>query len=390
MAGANIAERRLGSTPEVGDALPSPLRGCASVINGGPALIGESAAMRALREQIRRVATVRRPVLVLGPTGSGKDVVARCVHAASADAEQPFFDLNCGALPTHLIESQLFGYEKGAFTGATHRQEGAFTAARQGTVFLDEIAELPLELQATLLRVLENGSFRPLGATANALFKGRVVAATHANLEQMIAQRRFREDLFYRLNVLVVEVPPLAAHPEDVPLLAQHFAEMQDRPLHFTSSALEMLAERPWPGNVRELRNLIDRLAVYAPTPCITPADIEALPGTRRPEASPAIDALVDVLLKTPGKNKLHRIETAIIDTVLRRVGGSRRAAAKLLGVDRKVVERRILRSAQRERRAGALVEADAPSMEVVRLPLPPQHEERARACHPRAAGSDT
>ena len=193
------------------------------------------------------------------------------IHAQGPHPDEPLLDLNCGAIPEALMESQLFGHERGAFTGADRRQDGYFALVRKGTLFLDEIAELSLPLQAKLLRVLETGRFRPVGASAVARFGGRIVAATHANLSELVSRGQFREDLLYRLDVLTVPVPALAERTEDIPALVAHFVRQQQRALRFTAEAMDLLCCMPWPGNVRQLRNLIDRLAVFAEDEEITP-----------------------------------------------------------------------------------------------------------------------
>jgi DNA-binding NtrC family response regulator len=234
-------------------------------------LVGTSRVMDHLRETIRRVSRSDRPVLVVGPTGSGKELVVRAIHAQGDRARDPLVDVNCGAIPEPLMESFLFGHERGAFTGATRRQEGSLTLVRQGTLFLDEIAELPLALQTKLLRVFETRRFTAVGSAVVKDFAGRLVAATHASLEQRVATHRFREDLFYRLNVLTVRVPGLDERIDDIPLLAEHFCRQQARPLHLASGAIDLLCAVPWRGNVRQLRNLIDRVAVFCEAEVVSP-----------------------------------------------------------------------------------------------------------------------
>jgi DNA-binding NtrC family response regulator len=311
---------------------------------GLAALVGASEPMARLRGAIQRVALSDRPVLVTGPTGSGKELVVGAIHALGAHPEEPLLDLNCGAIPEALIESQLFGHERGAFTGADRRQEGYFTAVRQGTLFLDEIAELPLSLQAKLLRVLEAGRFRPVGSTTEQRFTGRIVAATHADLEARVARGSFREDLFYRLNVLAVRIPPLEERRADIPALVAHFAGQQRRPLRFSEEAIAALCRTSWPGNVRQLRNLIDRLTVFAEDDLITPEALrEPLQAGRSP--SPTQGSLKDIakaILRMPFPNKLEAIEEALIAEAMSLGGDNKSAAARLLGVHRKVVERRL------------------------------------------------
>jgi DNA-binding NtrC family response regulator len=311
-------------------------------------LVGTSPAMQRLREMIQRVALSDRPALITGPTGSGKELVVRAIHALGRDPSQPLLDLNCGAIPGTLIESQLFGHERGAFTGAERRHDGFFTAVGAGTLFLDEIAELPIDLQAKLLRVLETNTYRPVGSSTTLKFRGRIVAATHANLEACVEKGNFREDLYYRLNVLEVTTPSLEERRCDIPILVAHFAAMQSRPLQFTGEATEILRLAPWPGNVRQLRNFVDRVAVFASEATVTPAVIASV--TRQQRAREAqgkpLEELARAILDLPeGLDKLQLMEQVLIDEALRMSDGNRTAASRRLGVHRKVVSRRAERS---------------------------------------------
>ena len=307
-------------------------------------LVGVSPAMQQLRDTIRRAAVSDRPVLVTGPTGSGKELVVEALHTLGAHPDHPLLDLNCGAIPEALMESQLFGHAKGAFTGADREQQGYLTLVKQGTLFLDEVAELPPALQSKLLRVLETGVFRPVGSSAQSRFEGRVVAATHADLAERLRAGVFREDLFYRLNVLAVHVPPLADRREDVPALVAHFCRGQKRALRFSEAALAMLANAAWPGHVRQLRNLVDRVAAFADDDMVTP---EAL--TPFLTESPASNTNADVLqstaqniLRLPIENKLEAMEEALIAEAVRLSDGNKSGAARLLGLHRKAVSRRL------------------------------------------------
>jgi DNA-binding NtrC family response regulator len=307
-------------------------------------LVGVSPAMELLRETIRRAALSDRPVLVTGPTGSGKELVVEALHTLGPHPEQPLLDLNCGAIPESLMESQLFGHARGAFTGADREQQGYLTLVKQGTLFLDEVAELPLVLQAKLLRVLETGVFRPVGSAAQSHFEGRVVAATHAELADRVRARSFREDLFYRLNVLSVRVPPLGERREDIPALVAHFCRGQKRPLRFSEQALAMLADAAWPGNVRQLRNLVDRVAAFADDDLVTP---EALAPfmTESPASNTNADVLQSAaqrILRLPIENKLEAIEEALVAEAVRLSDGNKSGAARLLGMHRKAVSRRL------------------------------------------------
>jgi len=311
-------------------------------------LVGTSAAMDGLRETIRRVARSDRPVLVLGPTGSGKELVVRAIHDQGDHPDAPLLDVNCGAIPEPLMESFLFGHERGSFTGATRRQDGALTQVRQGTLFLDEIAELPLNLQTKLLRVLETRRFAPVGSAAVKQFEGRIVAATHAPLQQRVAANLFREDLFYRLDVLTVRVPPLAERVEDIPVLAQHFCAQQPRPLRLSSAAIDLLCAVPWPGNVRQLRNVIDRLAVFCDGEVVLPEalrpalEASGVPDGANDNGETSLTSMAAAVLRLPVDDKLHAAVDAIVAHAMDVCGRNKSAAARLLGVHRKVIERRL------------------------------------------------
>jgi len=311
-------------------------------------LVGSSAAMEGLRETIRRVARSDRPVLVLGPTGSGKELVVRAIHAQGDHPQAPLVDVNCGAIPEPLIESFLFGHERGAFTGATRRQDGALTQVGPGTLFLDEIAELPLNLQTKLLRAIETRRFVPVGSAVVKQFQGRIVAATHASLQRRVAAHLFREDLFYRLDVLTVRVPPLAERVEDIPALVEHFCAQQPRPLRLSSAAIALLCAVSWPGNVRQLRNVIDRLGVFSDGEVVTPEAVSPLledsEATERANDNGEVGlaALVEAVLRLPVENKLAAAMDAIVAHAMGVCGGNKSAAARLLGVHRKAIERRL------------------------------------------------
>ncbi|EPX63252.1 hypothetical protein D187_005657 [Cystobacter fuscus DSM 2262] len=313
-------------------------------------LVGTSVSIQNLRALIQRVATANSqelfPVLIHGPTGSGKELVAQAIHKLGPHPSDPFFDVNCGALAETLIEDQLFGHVRGAFTDAHTDKEGYFTLVRRGTLFLDEVAELSLSLQAKLLRVLETRRFRPVGPTAREqLFQGRIVAATHVDLKERVREKRFREDLFHRLNVLRILVPPLSDHREDIPALVQHFAARQHRPMQFTQRAIEQLSRRPWPGNVRELRNAITRLAILAESESIDVDTLElylplesefSLGGALSDE----LGQMVRKLLALPVKDRLDAITKAIVLAAVEQARGNNTEAGKVLGRSRKFVER--------------------------------------------------
>jgi DNA-binding NtrC family response regulator len=250
-------------------------------------LIGKSAPMQQVFELIRQVAPTQATVLITGESGTGKELVAKAIHAISPRKFEPFIPLSCGALPDTLLESELFGYEKGAFTGAQHTKKGRFEMADGGTLFLDEIGEISLKTQIDLLRVLQEKSFRRLGGTDVIKVDVRIISATNRNLQEAIAQGVFRSDLYYRLNVVTVLLPPLRERREDIPLLAKHFLkryaiEINKKIERLNAAALEQLMAYNWPGNVRELENAIERAVVISSGHELTPADfafLQASPG---------------------------------------------------------------------------------------------------------------
>ena len=231
-------------------------------------LVGSGPAMREVRKLIDKVARSSASVLVTGPSGSGKEVVARGIHAASPRASASFVAVNCGAIPRDLLESELFGHEKGSFTGAIQQRKGRFEAADGGTIFLDEIGDMPADMQVKLLRVLEERQIERVGSNRTLAVDTRVVSATHKDLEKAIEDGRFREDLFYRLGVFPLRLPALAERREDIPELVQHFARRAGA-VRFAPAAIAVLAGHDWPGNVRELRNVIERAAILHPNEVI-------------------------------------------------------------------------------------------------------------------------
>lgn len=254
-------------------------------------LVGSSARMKQLAVEIGRAAPTPATVLLAGPSGTGKELAARAIHDGSRVRKGPFVQVNCAAIPDTLIESELFGHERGSFTGADRKQTGKFIEADGGTIFLDEVGDMSAPAQAKVLRVLQEGEVEPVGSPRVVKVRVRVVAATNRDLQALIREARFREDLFYRLNVLAILTPALAEHPEDVPELVLHFAAQfarsnNYRPRRFSDAALEVLANRPWPGNVRELRNAVERLMIMADAEVIGIADLEGPSPTAPP--SPA------------------------------------------------------------------------------------------------------
>ncbi len=260
-------------------------------------LIGSSAALRHLRETVAKAAPTPATVLILGESGTGKELVARAIHRQSARKERAYVQVNCAAIPDELIESELFGHEKGSFTGAVRRATGKFVAADGGTIFLDEIGDMSGRTQAKVLRVLQSGEVEPVGAEKTVRVDVRVVAATHRYLEEEIAAGRFREDLYYRLNVIPIRTPPLREHLDDLPMLVEYFvrryaAQNNYRPKVFAEEALEHLRGLPWKGNVRELKNLVERLLILAPGDEITREDVFRATGGARPELSSSLTSL--------------------------------------------------------------------------------------------------
>jgi two-component system nitrogen regulation response regulator NtrX len=260
-------------------------------------LIGSALSMKRLRETIEKAAPTNATVLVTGESGTGKELVARALHRLSARRDRAIVQVNCAAIPEELIESELFGHEKGSFTGAVRRQTGKFVAADAGTIFLDEIGDMSARTQAKVLRVLQNGEVEPVGAERTVTVDVRVVAATHRNLQEEIAAGRFREDLFYRLNVIPIHTPALRERLDDIPVLVDYmvrrYADQNNfRPKEFAADALAHLQALPWKGNVRELKNLVERLLILSPGDTITRDDVIAATGGARPELSSAMMAV--------------------------------------------------------------------------------------------------
>lgn len=237
-------------------------------------IIGESPALKRVLKQVETVASTDSTVLILGESGTGKELIARALHNLSPRRERTFMKVNCAAIPTGLLESELFGHERGAFTGAIAQRIGRFEMAHKGTLFLDEVGDIPLELQPKLLRVLQEREFERLGSTRTVRVDVRLVTATNRDLTQMVAERQFREDLYYRLNVFPIQLPPLRERPEDIPLLVRYFAQKNARQMNkrietISSEALEALSRYHWPGNIRELENVIERAVILSRGPVL-------------------------------------------------------------------------------------------------------------------------
>jgi two-component system response regulator AtoC len=310
--------------------------GCAHSAAACP-LVGDSAPMRQLREMIGRVAPGGSTVLLRGETGTGKELAARALHNQSQHADGPFVRVHCAALPDNLLESELFGHEQGAFTGAVRRKPGRVELAQGGTLFLDEIGDVTPAVQVKLLQLLQEREFNRLGGTHTLRADARFVAATHRDLEGMVAAGEFREDLFYRLNVVPVWLPPLRARPGDVVVLARRFADevarTQNKMVSFDPAALELLASERWPGNVRQLKNFVERLVVLAETSKILRADVEyelaRLPsfGDNQAELPPS-----------PLEAQRRQAEKHAVETALRQSRGNRSQAARILGISRRTL----------------------------------------------------
>jgi len=304
-------------------------------------IVGESEPMRRLREQLRVVAPTNAPVLITGENGTGKELVARALHFYSRRSHQPFVEVNCAAIPEDLIESELFGHEKGAFTGAAARRRGKFDLAHQGTLFLDEIGDMSLKVQAKILRILEEQRFERVGGSRPIQVDVRVVAATNKNLPQEIERGAFREDLYHRINVIPLNVPPLRERGEDVPVLAAHFLQELDTnggAKSFTPRALEALSRQPWPGNVRELKNLVWRLAILASGPVIDLEDLDLTPTARKGEpGDPA-----GLLLLSDFKEARAAFEKEFLRRKLAECQGSVSLLAEKTGLERSHLYRKL------------------------------------------------
>jgi DNA-binding NtrC family response regulator len=293
-----------------------------------PGLVGGSRAIRQVTALIARVAPSPLPVLVTGESGTGKELVAQAIHRASGLG--PFVAVNCAALPDDLLESELFGHERGAFSGAVKDKVGLFEAADGGVLFLDEIGDLPLPLQPKLLRALENGEIRRVGSTTSRTVKTRVIAATNKDLEAQVREGKFREDLYWRLHVLSVHVPALRERPADIPLLVEHFAGG----LTVTAAAMARLTAHPWPGNVRELRNTLERAITLRTGDAIEPGDLPPAMVVGAREGLLPVGADQQLPLRD--------VERAYILMVLDQTGGNKSRAAEILGLDRKTLYRKL------------------------------------------------
>jgi len=304
-----------------------------------PKIIGESLAMRSLLGLIMKVAPTDSTILILGESGTGKELVATSIYEQSLRKDKPFIKLNCAAIPEELLESELFGHEKGAFTGATTSKRGKFDMANGGTIFLDEIGDMPFSLQAKILRVIQEREFYRVGGTSTIKIDVRFIASTNQNLEQMVKEGRFREDLFYRLNVFSLHLPPLRERKEDIPLLVDNFLEKSAKSVEISSTALQMLITNSWPGNIRELQNTIERASVICDGDFIEPEHLpQSITGAfiNNGEDLPPLPA------SAPLDHRLNEIEKGMIIEALRKTGGVQIRATELLGINQRSLWHRI------------------------------------------------
>ena len=321
-------------------------------------IIGQSPAMQEVFKMIGRVSNSDAPVMITGESGSGKELVARAIHHYSARKDRPFLAINCAAIPENLLESELFGHEKGSFTGASAQRIGRFEQCDGGTLFLDEIGDMPLAIPSKLLRVLQHGTFSRVGGNQTIKTDVRIVAATNKNLEAEVADKKFREDLFYRLNVVRLHLPPLRSRKEDIRLLAEYFlkriaARTLKPQFQLSREAVEVLENHPWPGNVRELENTIQRAAVLAASDVLLPKDLPlgSSPGNEIAPAAPApaptsLDEAAAFLFASasaqPGLELLPWLEKEFTRRAMEATENNQVRAAKLLGITRATLRKRL------------------------------------------------
>jgi two-component system response regulator PilR (NtrC family) len=327
---------RLGTRPD----------GALTTSTPGPRLIGSSQTMQQLREMIARVARSQAPVHIFGESGTGKELVARLIHESGARSEGPFVAVNCGAIPTELMESELFGHRRGSFTGAVADKKGLVQTAEGGTLFLDEVADLPLHMQVKLLRVVQEKTVRPVGEAREEIVDVRILSATHKNLAQLVAEGRFREDLFYRINVIEMRVPSLRERPEDIPELADTILRrlgrrMRIEPPALSPEAMQALESYGFPGNVRELENVLERAVTLCVGGVITAENVK-LRATVRP--APEVSAPAPASGTAGGAlgEQLEDIERAAIIKALEQTRNNKTAAAKLLGMSFRALRYRV------------------------------------------------
>ena len=302
-------------------------------------IIGESSAMRGLIAKIQQVAPSGASILILGESGTGKEVVANALHIASLQADKPLIKVSCAALPETLMESELFGYERGAFTGATSRKPGRFELANDGTIFLDEIGDMPKHLQVKLLRVLQEGEFERLGATKSVRVNVRLISATNKDLSKEVQEERFRQDLFYRLNVITLEIPPLRDRREDILLLVNHFLDKYNQKYNksiqgVSREAISSLETHNWPGNVRELESAIEQAVILSHSNLINLTDL--------PETSHQDKIASQSSITIPLGSPMKEIEEQVILETLKVTKGNKELAARLLGISSRTIYRKL------------------------------------------------
>jgi two-component system, NtrC family, response regulator PilR len=316
-----------------------------SVTFRGPRLLGHSEIMEQLREMISRVARSQAPVHIFGESGTGKELVARLIHESGARSEGPFVAVNCGAIPTELMESELFGHKRGSFTGAVGDKKGLVQSAEGGTLFLDEVADLPLHMQVKLLRVVQEKTVRPIGESREESIDVRILSATHKNLGDLVGQGLFREDLFYRINVIELRVPALRERPSDIPEIAEAILQRFGRrsnaePSQLAADANEMLQSYPFPGNVRELENVLERALTLCTDGVITSEHIKLRGGARTPAAEPQPSGEEES--RGALGDKLEDMERDAIIKALEKTRYNKTAAAKLLGMSFRALRYRV------------------------------------------------
>ncbi len=310
-------------------------------------LVGASPAIQHVLELIDRVKDSDAPALILGESGTGKELVARALHYQSQRSSHPFIDINCATLKPELLENELFGHVSGAFTGASAQKEGLLAVANQGSLFIDEIVDMDPNVQASLLRVIETGEFRPLGSTKVRTTQTRIIAAANRDLTAEVSQGRFREDLYYRLNVLAITTPPLRAHKEDIPELIESFLQRSSaghRGARFTSEAVLALQAYHWPGNVRELYNICERAVLLSQEPTISATTIQSLLSMSQPFQTPSAPIQMGAPHPSTKLRSLDDVEREHIERTLKQVGGNVSHASDALGIDRRTLQRKMKR----------------------------------------------
>jgi two-component system nitrogen regulation response regulator GlnG len=328
-----------------------------SAVPGAERLVGRSEALLEIFKRVGKVAVRNVPVLITGESGTGKELVARAIHGASPRSEEAFVTVNAAAIPSELLESELFGHERGAFTGAISSRLGRFREASGGTLFLDEIGDMPIDLQAKLLRVLQSGEVVPVGGRDPVYVDVRIITATHRNLDKGVVDGSFREDLLYRLRVVPIDIPPLRERREDIRTLGEYFThrysnDLAEQPVEITDAALDYLEGHDWPGNVRELENAIKRALVLASTAVLSPEDFGFLAETnpvddQRADLDAVVERTVEGALGEPDAGDLHRrlieaVERPLLSAVLMHTSGNQIRAAALLGINRNTLRKKL------------------------------------------------